>query len=167
MILFSIKYIKSNIFIIKKTKSIYNNIFFYNITFTLNPYIDYPNKLLIKINLDSIKSLEEKQRSLIYSDILENLEKVNENDSSTSFALNVEIDRAIHSGEMIVSRIINYHLHFESLPFLPSSAIFSQMGTFSLSYLYFVLLASVNLVAELETKNLFMFTFFVSSFILA
>ena len=137
MILFSIKYIKNSLLLKIKVIKIPILIFFlYNIFCALNPYIDASlNNLLIKINLDSIKSLEEKQKSLIYSDILENLDKVNENDSSTSFALNIEIDRTINSGEILVSRIINYHLHFVSSPFLPASIFLGQMGYHTATYL--------------------------------
>ena len=172
MILFSIKYIKSSLLLKIKVIKIPILIFFlYNTFCALNPYIDASlNKLLIKINLDSIKSLEEKQRSLIYSDILENLEKVNENDSSTSFALNIEIDRTINSGEILVSRIINYHLHFVSSPFLPASIFLGQMGYHTATYLLLTLLIPVIITAEIKNRKTLFRCFYIlaiSSFILA
>ena len=163
MILFSIKYIKSSLLLKIKVIKIPILIFFlYNTFCALNPYIDASlNKLLIKINLDSIKSLEEKQRSLIYSDILENLEKVNENDSSTSFALNIEIDRTINSGEILVSRIINYHLHFVSSPFLPASIFLGQMGYHTATYLLLTLLIPVIITAEIKNRKTLFRCFYI------
>ena len=163
MILFSIKYIKSSLLLKIKVIKIPILIFFlYNTFCALNPYIDASlNKLLIKINLDSIKSLEEKQRSLIYSDILENLEKVNENDTITSFALNIEIDRTINSGEILVSRIINYHLHFVSSPFLPASIFLGQMGYHTATYLLLTLLITVIITAEIKNRKTLFKCFYI------